>query len=149
LTTAVRFESAAWAAAEIPRQDLDVLAAFAQLCADECVARLAEYRLEETAAAWRAGSPRTPAEIRDSYRDTDCDVWELLGWNPAVMHGLGPEPGRGSCPAHPRLDEIAPAAHMYSLSRLVSRSGTSRSVPSAPRSAAPAPPRGSGAPPLR
>ena len=80
------FESAAWGLAEIPRHDLEVLSDFTGLSTDECVARLNAYRLQEIADEWRAKSPTSGEQIRAFYGETDCYLWELLGWNGSASY---------------------------------------------------------------
>jgi SAM-dependent methyltransferase len=82
----VRFESAAWGPAEVSHLDLDVLSDFTGLSHEQCVARLSAYRPQELAGAWLARNPTTPEEIREFYVETDCYLWELLGWNGSAAY---------------------------------------------------------------
>ena len=82
----IEFESAVWGPATIAVDDLELLSEFTGLSREECLADLAAYRLDEHAAAWREHEPRTAAEIRAFYSETDIYLWELLAWNGSAAY---------------------------------------------------------------
>jgi 2-polyprenyl-3-methyl-5-hydroxy-6-metoxy-1,4-benzoquinol methylase len=96
----IRFESAEWGPARIDPVNLDLLADFTRLSAEECLERLSSYTLEEMAGAWRAANPKTAAEISRFYGETDLYLWELLAWN-------------GSAAYEPYLRRIERLADLY------------------------------------
>lgn len=85
MSTAARsplvIESAAWGPTRIEDEDIDVLSALTGLSNEQCIEKLAAYRLEEMASAWQAQNPSTGEEIRAFYSETDLYLWELLTWN--------------------------------------------------------------------
>ena len=76
----VPYESA-WGRAAISPDDLDLLAEFTGLSAEECLDQLRTYRPEVIAKGWRDANPQTGREIRRFYSDISDYVWELLAWN--------------------------------------------------------------------
>jgi 2-polyprenyl-3-methyl-5-hydroxy-6-metoxy-1,4-benzoquinol methylase len=91
------------------RRDLEILSRFTGVPADECLSRLSSYSLEEMARAWRRRDPRTPAEMRAFYGETDLYIWELFGWHGSPDYE----------PYLQRVDRIAelwpPASHPRAL----------------------------------
>jgi 2-polyprenyl-3-methyl-5-hydroxy-6-metoxy-1,4-benzoquinol methylase len=84
----VEFVSEEWGPSSVTHSDLSILAELTGRTEDECMKRLAGHRLTDTARAWKAVNPTTPAEIRKFYSETDEYLWELLAWNGSEAYEL-------------------------------------------------------------
>ena len=74
-------ESKQFGQTTIAEVDLQVLSRFTGLSRDDCIERLAQYRLEDIAEEWRDRDPKSRGDIQSFYSDTDHYIWELLAYN--------------------------------------------------------------------
>jgi SAM-dependent methyltransferase len=77
----IEFESSTWGSASVASSDLTLLARFTRLGEHECLSQLRASEPAAMALAWEQAAPRTPAEIRAFYSETNDYLWELMAWN--------------------------------------------------------------------